>query len=213
MRTSFLPLALLLPILLLGCSNRAQQPDVRWITLEQLSGSIHDDAAMAVGFDIDDTVLFSSPCFFHGQTKYSPGSNDYLKNPAFWKETNGGCDRYSIPKEIARALISLHQQRGDTLYFITGRPHTEGEQVSAILQQTFGIQNMLPVVFTSGPDKTRFIQDRGLKLYYGDSDADITSARAGGARPIRIMRASNSTYQPLPVNGALGEEVLVDSTH
>jgi acid phosphatase (class B) len=211
-RISHLSLAAVLSLLLLGCASQAPQSTIHWITLERLAESIQKDAPMAVGFDIDDTVLFSSPCFYAGQQKYSPGSNDYLKNTEFWKETNGGCDRYSLPKEVARSLIALHQGRGDTIYFITGRPHTEGEQVTTILQQTFAIKNMQPVVFTSGPEKTRFIHDRGLHLYYGDSDADITSAQAAGARAIRVMRAANSTYQPLPVNGALGEEVLVDST-
>lgn len=206
-------LAALFSLLLVGCATPKQPADIHWITLDTLSSSIQKDAPMAVGFDIDDTVLFSSPCFYAGQQKYSPGSNDYLKNTEFWTETNGGCDRYSIPKDVARSLIAMHQQRGDTLYFITGRPHTEGEQVTTILQQAFGIKNMQPVVFTSGPEKTRFIHDRGLQVYYGDSDADITSAQAAGARAIRVMRAANSTYKPLPVNGALGEEVLVDSTH
>jgi acid phosphatase (class B) len=72
---------------------------------------------------------------------------------------------------------------------------------------------MQPVVFTSGPEKTRFIHDRKLSVYYGDSDSDITSARAAGARPVRIMRSANSTYQPLPKNGALGEDVLLNSTY
>lgn len=41
---------------------------------------------MAVGFDIDDTVLFSSPGFWRGKKTYSPDSDDYLKNPAFWEK-------------------------------------------------------------------------------------------------------------------------------
>jgi len=206
-------LAAVLAVSLLGCSRPAPQPEVRWISVEQLSASFAKAAPMAVGFDIDDTVLFSSPCFYEGQRKFSPGSNEYLKNMTFWTETNGGCDRYSIPKDVARALIAEHQRRGDKLFFITARPKTEGEQLTAILRETFAITDMQPVVFTSGPDKTRFIRDRGLKVYYGDSDNDITSARDAGARPVRVMRASNSTNQPLPVNGALGEEVLLDSAH
>ena len=213
MRSFQLMLAAFLALTLTGCPDPSRPEDVHWITLEQLSGSLGNTAPMAVGFDIDDTVLFSSPCFYEGQQKYSPGSNDYLKNNAFWTETNGGCDRYSIPKDVARALIAEHQRRGDTLFFITARPQTEGEQLTQILRETFAITDMQPVVFTSGPDKTRFIHERGLRVYYGDSDNDITSARDAGARPIRVMRASNSTNQPLPVNGALGEEVLVDSTH
>ncbi|MFD2642953.1 acid phosphatase AphA [Pseudomonas japonica] len=206
-------LAVVLAVSLLGCSAPAEQREVRWITLEQLFASLGNTAPMAVGFDVDDTVLYSSPCFYEGQQTYSPGSNQYLQNMAFWARANGGCDRYSIPKDVARALIAAHQRRGDTLYFITARPRTEGEQLTGILRQTFAIEDMQPVVFSSGPDKTRFIRDRGLRVYYGDSDNDITSARDAGARPIRVMRASNSTNQPLPVNGALGEEVLMDSEH
>jgi acid phosphatase (class B) len=168
---------------------------------------------MAVGFDIDDTVLFSSPCFYYGRQKYSPGNDDYLRNQAFWQEINAGCDRYSVPKEVARQLIELHKKRGDTLFFITGRPPTEGEQLTEIIASTFAIEGMRPVVFTSGPDKTSFIRDHALHTYYGDADSDIISARNAGARAIRVMRASNSTYYPLPDNGALGEEVLVNSTH
>lgn len=205
--------AALLAVSVLGCSRPAQPPEVRWISVEQLSASFAKAAPMAVGFDIDDTVLYSSPCFYEGQQKYSPGSNDYLKSMAFWTETNGGCDRYSVPKDVARALIAEHQKRGDKVWFITARPRTEGEQLTTILQQTFAIQDMQPVVFTSGPEKARFIRELGLKVYYGDSDTDISSAKEAGARPVRVMRASNSTNLPLPVNGGLGEEVLVDSMH
>lgn len=214
MRIVHATVAALLTLSLAGCSPPAQSSsEVRWITLAQLFDSLGTAAPMAVGFDVDDTVLFSSPCFYEGQQKYSPGSNEYLKDSAFWTETNAGCDRYSIPKDTARALIAEHQRRGDSIWFITARPHTEGEQVTAILKQTFAIEHMQPVVFTSGPEKTRFIHERGLSIYYGDSDNDISSAREAGARPIRVMRASNSTNQPLPANGAMGEEVLVDSMH
>jgi acid phosphatase (class B) len=199
-------------VALTGCTGTASDRPVHWVSVADLQGSL-SGPPVAVGFDIDDTVLFSSPCFHYGKQKYSPDSQAYLSTPAFWNEINAGCDRYSIPKQAARQVIELHKVRGDRIYFITGRPHTEGEQLTAILQRTFAIQNMQPVVFTSGPEKTRFIHDRGLKVYYGDSDSDITSAQNAGARPIRIMRAANSTLQPLPVNGALGEEVLRDSTY
>ncbi|MDI9738385.1 acid phosphatase AphA [Stutzerimonas stutzeri] len=208
-------LALALVLTLAGCAGAPQPPapetSVRWIDLAYLERSLEGQAPITVGFDIDDTVLFSSPCFHYGQQKYSPGSDDYLKNSAFWKEINAGCDRYSLPKDIAHALIRLHQARGDHLLFITGRPATQGEQLTTLLAATFSIHDMQPVIFTAGPDKTTFIRDRHLALYYGDSDSDIRSATEGGARAIRVMRARNSTYQPLPANGALGEEVLVDS--
>lgn len=213
MRTRAFLLAGWLSLSLAGCASAPAPTPVHWLTLDQLRSSLATTAPTAVGFDIDDTVLFSSPCFYYGQQKYSPGSEGYLRNPKFWQEINAGCDQYSVPKQAARAVIELHKQRGDTIYFITGRPATQDEQLTAILRRTFGISQMQPVVFTSGPEKTRFIHDRGLTVYYGDADSDITSAQAAGARPVRIMRAANSTYQPLPVNGALGEEVLVNSTY
>lgn len=215
-RLSAYALAGAIAFYLAGCASPvapASTTNIRWLTVPTLQASLAGAPPMAVGFDIDDTVLFSSPCFYYGQQKYSPGSEAYLHNDAFWKEMNGGCDRYSIPKQAARHLIALHQQRGDRIYFITGRPHTDNEQLTALLAKTFGITDMQPVVFSSGPQKERFIHDRHLKIYYGDADSDILSARAAGARPVRIMRAANSTYLPLPVNGALGEEVLQDSTY
>ncbi|HBQ2476067.1 TPA: acid phosphatase AphA, partial [Klebsiella pneumoniae] len=48
---------------------------------------------------------------------------------------------------------------------------------------------------------------------YGDSDNDITAAREAGARGIRVLRAANSSYKPLPMAGALGEEVIVNSEY
>jgi len=98
-----------------------EQKPIHWISVEQLKKELEGKAPINVSFDIDDTVLFSSPCFYHGQEKYSPGKNDYLKNQDFWNEVNAGCDQYSIPKQIAVDLINMHQARGDQIYFITGR--------------------------------------------------------------------------------------------
>ncbi|WP_426203348.1 HAD family acid phosphatase, partial [Shigella boydii] len=57
------------------------------------------------------------------------------------------------------------------------------------------------------------LQDKNIRIFYGDSDNDITAARDVGARGIRILRASNSTYKPLPQAGAFGEEVIVNSEY
>lgn len=187
--------------------------EVHWVSVDEIGGSLSGQAPISVGFDIDDTLLFSSPCFYHGKQKYSPGSDAYLHDMRFWQETNGGCDRYSLPKEVGRRLIDLHQARGDRIFFITGRPSTPGEKLSEILQQTFAIKAMNPVIFSSGPEKAAFIRQQGIALYYGDSDSDIRSARDAGIRGVRVMRAASSTNQPLPENGALGEEVIIDSDH
>lgn len=59
---------------------------------------------MAVGFDIDDTVLFSSPGFYRGKLEYSPNDYSYLKNPEFWEKMNNEWDKFSMPKKSGTEL-------------------------------------------------------------------------------------------------------------
>ncbi|RHG51555.1 class B acid phosphatase, partial [Escherichia coli] len=77
--------------------------------------------------------------------------------------------------------------------------------------------NMNPVIFAGDKPgqntKSQWLQDKNIRIFYGDSDNDITAARDIGARGIRILRASNSTYKPLPQAGAFGEEVIVNSEY
>lgn len=115
----------------------AEQAPIHWVSVAQIENSLLGRQPMAVGFDIDDTVLFSSPGFWRGQKTYSPGSDDYLKNPEFWEKMNNGWDEFSMPKEVARQLIAMHVKRGDSIYFVTGRSQTKTETVSKTLQDDF----------------------------------------------------------------------------
>ena len=195
-----------------------EQP-IHWISVEQLKKELEGKAPINVSFDIDDTVLFSSPCFYHGQQKYSPGKHDYLKNQDFWNEVNAGFDQYSIPKQIAVDLINMHQARGDQIYFITGRTAGDKDGVTPVLQKAFNIKDMHPVEFMGGRElstkynKTPGIIKHKVTIHYGDSDDDILAAKEAGVRGIRLMRAANSTYQPMPTLGGYGEEVLINSSY
>jgi len=197
----------------------AEQAPIHWVSVAQIENSLVGRPPMAVGFDIDDTVLFSSPGFWRGKKTFSPDSEAYLKNPAFWQQMNNGWDEFSIPKESARALIAVHLKRGDQIWFITGRSQTKTESVTKTLQDAFMIPaaNMNPVVFTGEQSrqnsKVATLVQKQIKIYYGDADSDITAAREAGARGIRVLRASNSTYKPLPQAGAFGEEVVVNSEY
>ncbi|EEW7523512.1 acid phosphatase AphA, partial [Escherichia coli] len=42
---------------------------------------------------------------------------------------------------------------------------------------------------------------------------DILDARKANAEGIRVLRALNSTYIPLPVNGKFGEKVVINSQY
>lgn len=193
----------------------AHHDPIHWVDVSQIEKSLEGKPPMTVGFDIDDTVLFSSPCFFYGQQKYSPGKFDYLKNQAFWDDINKNCDmNYSIPKDVAAKLIAMHTKRGDTIYFITGRTKSEGERLTETIKRDFHMEKINPVVFTAGDaTKTAFLKEKGVKIYYGDADGDMKQAIEVGARPIRVLRASNTTYKPMPKNGSFNEEVIIDSDH
>lgn len=197
----------------------AHQVPIHWVSVAQIENSLLGREPFAVGFDIDDTLLFSSPGFWRGQRMFSPGSQEYLNNPAFWEKMNNGWDEFSIPKEVARELISMHVKRGDTLYFITGRSPTKTETVSKTLQDVFHIPaaSMHPVIFAGDKPgqntKTQWLRDKQIRMFYGDSDNDIRAARDNGIRAVRILRASNSTYRPAPAAGSFGEEVIVNSEY
>jgi len=202
-------------ILLMNCTQVPRKDSNIWVTVEEIALSLGSQPPMNVGFDVDDTVLFSSPGYYYGQQKYSPGSSDYLSMAGFWEEMNNGLDRFSIPKESARQLIELHKRRGDSIYFITARIPTETETVTELLAERFGIENPNKVIFTGMKvlenPKIKPISENNIQIYYGDSDNDIRAAQAVGIRAIRIIRASNSTNKALPRPGSLREEVLVNS--
>ncbi|OBX04918.1 acid phosphatase [Gallibacterium genomosp. 3] len=196
-----------------------QQAPIHWVSIEQIKKSLEGKGPINVSFDIDDTVLFSSPCFYYGQQKYSPNGFEYLKKQEFWDEVNAGCDKYSIPKEAAKELIKMHQERGDSVYFITGRTAGKVDGVTPILEKALGVKNMHPVDFMGDrPRKTKYnktpaILAHKISIHYGDSDDDVLAAKEAGIRGIRIMRAPNSTYLPMPTLGGYGEEVLINSSY
>ncbi|MDQ5991856.1 HAD family acid phosphatase, partial [Providencia stuartii] len=76
---------------------------------------------------------------------------------------------------------------------------------------------MNPVIFAGDEpgqnNKVSWMRDHKLKIYYGDADADIAAARELNIRGIRILRAANSSYQPLPKAGQFGEEVVINSEY
>ncbi len=155
--------------------------------------------------------------FYRGKLEFSPNDFGYLKNPKFWEKMNNGWDQFSVPKKVGIELVAMHLKRGDNIYFITGRSKTKTENVTHYLQEGLNIpaDKMNPVIFAGDEpgqnNKVSWMKENKLKIYYGDSDADIAAARELNIQGIRILRAANSTYQPLPKAGRFGEEVIVNS--
>ncbi|MBY6195978.1 acid phosphatase AphA [Vibrio hangzhouensis] len=186
-----------------------------FVSLNELREELEGLPPISVGFDIDDTVLFSSPAFKAGQEKFSPGELSYLKNQEFWDKVNCGWDKFSIIKQSTKDVIEMHQKRGDEIYFITARPPSNCNFLTKYLKSTLLINELHDIIFTGDINeknpKAKFIKKHGISIYYGDSDGDIVSARIAGAEGIRIMRSPASLYKPLPKNGSLGERILANS--
>jgi acid phosphatase (class B) len=207
-------------------SLAADPATVRSITLEELARSLPRDPINVV-FDVDDTVLFTSPGFQWGSRTYGPDivsagvpvreedlatDEQRKKYREFWTKMNNELDQFSVKKWIAAELIGLHKSRGDHIYFVTKRINTGTERLTDTLRVEFGLPTDCPrVIFTNRQDKTDAFRKIGAQLSYGDSDGDIRDSIRAGARPIRVLRSPASVNHEPTHDGAFGEEVLRNS--
>lgn len=200
----------------------ATRPSVapgRWVSLDDLHKSL-PPAPTVVGFDIDDTLLFTSPGFnlvlngkdTGGVNPYGADRRAVIANRKTWEDLHTVHDAYALPKEIGKKLLDLHQKRGDKIYLITARIDIKGELLEQRVRRIFGVELAGPLVFTAMNPKTEHIKRLGIQVYYGDSDSDIEYAQAAGVRGVRVVRAGNAIpYDKLPTNGKFGEDVIIDS--
>jgi len=199
-------------LLLISCTNTQ---GVNYVTVSDIKSGLPQET-LIVGFDIDDTVLFSSPGFNYGLTNKDGLDNvniygeDPLNSPEFWSDMNGKFDNYSLPKKSGGELIKMHYERGDKIVFISARDVSGKSIIPRILSQSFKIPTP-EVILTSGESKTKFILENGIYIYYGDADTDMSQAIDASARPIRVIRSSISTNPSPHEIGKYGEEVLRDS--
>ncbi len=186
------------------------------ISIEQIKNSL-PPRPVAVGFDVDDTVLFSAPGFYYGfeNKDGENGTNRYgkrvLGSMEFWRDMNGHFDNFSIPKQSARDVIEMHKARGDKIYFITARPWTKDEILTKIVHREFKLDNKYPVIFSGRTSKAVYIRNKNIRLFYGDSDSDISEAHHAGVRAIRFMRSPLSNNKGKYHPGKHGESVLENS--
>lgn len=164
---------------------------------------------ISVGFDIDDTVLMSSPGFYYLKEFKD---FDIKKNESeFWSWMNNGLDEMSAPKISGKEIVDFHKNRGNQIYFITKRKRTDKESVTEILNQALDIEGNRAVIFSDLGDKTPFILENNIRVYYGDSDDDIGAARRANITGIRVTRPSSSSNASAHNDGAYGEIVLLNS--
>ncbi|RMF09768.1 MAG: hypothetical protein D6762_02895 [Candidatus Neomarinimicrobiota bacterium] len=165
-----------------------------WVTCA--SGQNH----LRVGFDIDDTVLYSR-YIFEQSPRHSDGSLDYA-----W--INRQDARLSIPIMPTLDLIRYFRAHHQEVFFITGRQPENGDSLAAYLSQLLGFsvivnQNLFfaPHTIIDGrpvQGKAAVFTALGLDLYYGDADSDILAAYQAHIQPVRIVRHPSSVDQYAP---------------
>ena len=206
--------------------HAADPAAVRTITLDDLARSLPKEPITVV-FDVDDTVLFSSPGFQWGARTYGaniisagvsvreedlPAPEQRRQYREFWTKMNNELDQFSVKKWIAAELIALHKSRGDRIYFVTKRIFTGSEHLTETLRREFDLPaDSPPVIFTSREPKLAAFRQIKAQLSYGDSDSDIRDSIQAGARPIRVLRSPGSVNHEPTQNGGFGEEVLRNS--
>lgn len=148
----------------------AEQAPIHWVSVAQIENSLAGRPPMAVGFDIDDTVLF--PVRGSGAAKNLLARKRRLSEKScVLGKMNNGWDEFSIPKEVARQLIDMHVRRGDAIFFVTGRSPTKTETVSKTLADNFHIPatNMNPVIFAGDKPgqntKSQWLQDKNIRIF------------------------------------------------
>ncbi len=162
------------------------------------------------GFDIDDTLLFSTPAFDVGQAS----SHAYDSEP-FWTLVNGSDRGNSRVKLSTRQIVERYQARGIPIYAITARSGFGGDGLKSFISDELGIP--ANHVFFEPDGKADRIRSLRLDVYFGDSDSDIEDAMDAEAKPVRIQRSPKSSYRNKDGSlrkyqpGRYGEAVVADS--
>jgi acid phosphatase (class B) len=184
-----------LAVLLAGCTGKGVDPPPSPVPEKRLR----------VGFDVDDTLLFSSPAF--DKARQTKGVKNYSK--AFWRIVNSSDEAVSGIKKKTRQILEKHQAKGDDIFVLTARHPDGGDALRKFLYKTIGVPPENVYFETRG--KTKRIKMLRLDIFYGDSDSDISAAMEAGAKAVRILRSPKSGYKGKYNPGKYGEEIIKDS--
>ena len=153
-----------------------------------------------VGFDIDDTVLFSRDVFLN--------LPEDKRNPTDWGWINSHDDDYSQLMTPTVDLIHFFHKNGHNIFFITARSKPKGKNLANFLtgKLMFTVEVNKNLFFspretikgTRYTTKQRIMKRLRLDLFYGDADTDMIAALKAGVHPVRVVRhkASIISYGP-----------------
>ena len=172
----------------------------RVIAIVYSSFIFSQNGILNVGFDIDDTVLFSRDVFLN--------LPEDKRNPTDWGWINSHDKDYSLLMAPTIDLIHFFHNNGHNIFFITARSKPKGKNLANFLTDKL----MFPVevnknLFFSPKEtikgtryttKQRTMKRLRLDIFYGDADTDMIAALKAGVHPVRVVRhkASIVSYGP-----------------
>ena len=152
---------------------------------------------MKIGFDIDDTVLYSRYVFQDAPRD----KNNHLD----FGWINSRDRELSIPIAPTITLVRYFHLNGHEVYFITARSGENGHFVAEYLSDVVGFDVKEGINLFFSPKekidgnkfttKHKVMKYLDLDMYYGDSDSDIMAAIKADVYPIRIVRHHSSVKQ------------------
>ena len=150
-----------------------------------------------VGFDIDDTVLFSRDVFL--------SLPDDKQDPIDFSWINSHDSDYSIYIEPVIELIDYFLSNGHNVFFITARPGPNGRILAEFLTAGLGFPVVVNKNLFFSPKQTingkrfttkhRLMKRLKIDLFYGDSDTDMIAALKAGVHPVRVIRNEASIIE------------------
>ncbi|MFP4687903.1 MAG: HAD family acid phosphatase [bacterium] len=169
-----------------------------------LPAQLVDSSVKRVGFDVDDTLLFSSPAFQEGfRSEHEPFSEE------FWSLVNSIDTQVSCIKPKVYQIVKKYQGRGAEIFAITARQPDNGDYLRDYLEKVFAIP--AENTFFAPDGKTEKIKELDLDIYFGDSDSDIKDAQAAGITAVRIKRNDQSSYEE-KYNPGKYDEIVIEET-
>jgi len=150
-----------------------------------------------VGFDIDDTVLFSRDVFL--------SLPDDKRNPTDYGWINSHDSDYSIFITPTVELIKYFHSNGHNVFFITARSDVNGNILAEFLTKGLVFEVKVNKNLFFSPKETingkrfttkqRLMKRLKLDLFYGDADSDMIAALKAGVHPVRVVRNELSVIE------------------
>lgn len=156
---------------------------------------------LAVGFDYDDTLVFSTPAF---QKAFADkGVVPYSRE--FWSVVNRSYD-LERPKVVPYTLAWLFRLCGFRVMIISARPAVDVDGLEKDWRHLVPPSRQF---FAGDPaQKHRYFLGGNFVAYFGDSDTDIEQARLAHVWAVRVRRSPLSSYKAQYHPGSLGEPIL-----